>query len=63
MPHPFTASPFRAEDFHHTGVIVSDIDEAIAHLEALGIGPFGMGDGRKWVDIPFRGELHGRPAE
>lgn len=63
MPHPCTASPFRAEDFHHTGVIVRDIDAAIDHLEALGIGPFGMPGGQRWVDVAFRGELHGRPAQ
>lgn len=63
MQDPSTTSPFRAESFHHTGVIVRDIDATIAHLESLGIGPFEMRGGQKWIDIPFRGELHGRPAE
>jgi len=54
---------FKAQDFHHTGVIVRDIDEAIAHLESLGIGPFGMPGGQKWIDIPFDGELHGKKAK
>ena len=56
-------SPFKAERFHHTGVVVRDIDEAISYLESIGIGPFGMPDGQKWIDIPFKGELHGKPAE
>ena len=63
MLNPHSTSPFTAENFHHTGVIVRDIDAAIAHLESLGIGPFGMRDGAKWIDIPFKGELHGAPAE
>jgi methylmalonyl-CoA/ethylmalonyl-CoA epimerase len=63
MQDPFATSPFNASNLRHTGVIVSDIDKAIEHLESLGIGPFGMRDGKKWIDIPFKGELHGRPAE
>ena len=59
MPEPV----FKKEDFHHTGVIVRDMDKAIAHLESLGIGPFGMPGGRRWIDIPFKGELHGKAAE
>jgi methylmalonyl-CoA/ethylmalonyl-CoA epimerase len=55
-------SPFQPQDFHHTGVVVRDIDETIAHLESLGIGPFGMPGRQKWIDIPFKGELHGKPA-
>lgn len=58
-----TDMPFKAENFHHTGVVVRDIDKTIAYLESLGIGPFGMPGGQKWIDIPFKGELHGRPAE
>ena len=57
------SSPFKPEDFHHTGVIVRDIDESIEYLESIGIGPFEMRGGRKWIDIPFKGELHGQPAE
>ena len=63
MQDPFVASPFKAKDFHHTGVIVRDMDKTIAYLESLGIGPFGMPGGVKWVDISFKGELHGKPAE
>jgi methylmalonyl-CoA/ethylmalonyl-CoA epimerase len=62
MPAAASGSPFPAKDFHHTGVVVRDIDETIAYLESLGIGPFGMPDGRKWIDIPFKGELHGKQA-
>ena len=47
----------------HVGVVVKDIDKAIAFLEKLGIGPFDVGGGRKKFTIPFKGELHGRPAE
>ena len=56
-------SPFKPQDFHHTGVIVRDMDKAIEYLESTGIGPFGMMGGQKWIDIPFKGELHGKPAE
>jgi len=55
-------SPFLPQDFHHTGVVVRDIDETIACLESLGIGPFAMPGGKKWIDIPFKGDLHGKPA-
>jgi methylmalonyl-CoA/ethylmalonyl-CoA epimerase len=63
MHEPPAALPFQASDFHHTGIVASDIDGAIEHLESLGIGPFCMPGGKKWVDIPFKGELHGRPAQ
>lgn len=56
-------TPFKSENYHHTGIIVRDMDKTIEYLESIGIGPFGIGDGRKWVDIPFKGELHGKPAE
>jgi catechol 2,3-dioxygenase-like lactoylglutathione lyase family enzyme len=59
----FATSPFDSRNFHHTGIVVGDIDRAIEHLESLGIGPFVMRGGQKWIDIPFKGELHGRPAE
>lgn len=63
MPSDMPVSIFRSENFHHVGVIVKDIDKTIACLEAIGIGPFGLMGDRKWVDIPFKGELHGKPAE
>lgn len=54
---------FKSENFNHVGIIVRDMDKTIACLEAIGIGPFGLMGDRKWVDIPFKGELHGKPAE
>ena len=63
MSQSIPDSIFKGEDFHHVGIIVKDMDKTIACLEAIGIGPFGpMGD-KKWVDVPFKGELHGKPAE
>lgn len=63
MSQSIPDSIFKSEDFHHVGVIVKDMDKTIACLEAIGIGPFGLMDDKKWVDIPFKGELHGKPAE
>ncbi|OGO43742.1 MAG: hypothetical protein A2Z05_05740 [Chloroflexi bacterium RBG_16_60_22] len=54
---------FDKDKFHHVGVIVRDMDKAIAHLTALGIGPFRMPGGKPWIEIPFKGELRGRPVE
>ena len=48
---------------HHVGVVVRDINKAIAHLEALGFGPFKFDDTHKTFTIDFKGELHGKPAE
>jgi methylmalonyl-CoA/ethylmalonyl-CoA epimerase len=48
---------------HHVGVVVKDMDKAIAYLESMGIGPFSAGQNMKKVTIPFKGELHGKPAE
>jgi methylmalonyl-CoA/ethylmalonyl-CoA epimerase len=48
---------------HHVGVVVRDIDKAIAHLEALGFGPFKFDDDHQVFAINFKGELHGKPAE
>jgi methylmalonyl-CoA/ethylmalonyl-CoA epimerase len=47
---------------HHVGIVVKDIDKAMAYFESIGIGPFKVGDQRKFT-IPFKGELHGKPAE
>jgi methylmalonyl-CoA/ethylmalonyl-CoA epimerase len=47
---------------HHVGVVVRDINKAIAYFEALGIGPFTAGP-QKTFAVSFKGELHGRPAE
>jgi methylmalonyl-CoA/ethylmalonyl-CoA epimerase len=48
---------------HHVGIVVKDIEKAIAHLEALGFGPFKFDDEHRVFEIPFVGELHGKPAE
>jgi len=48
---------------HHVGVVVEDIEAAIAHFESLGFGPFGFNEGARVFRIEFSGELHGRPAE
>jgi methylmalonyl-CoA/ethylmalonyl-CoA epimerase len=55
-------SPYNTR-LHHVGVVVRDIDKAIAHLEALGFGPFKFDDEHRVFAIDFKGELHGRPAE
>ena len=51
----------------HVGVVVKDIKKAITYLESLGIGPFlapGVEPGKPPVfTVPFKGELHGKPAE
>src|SRR3989304_8996275 len=47
----------------HVGVVVKDINKAIAFLEKLGIGPFSAPGGKKTFSIPFKGELHGKPAK
>jgi methylmalonyl-CoA/ethylmalonyl-CoA epimerase len=47
---------------HHVGVVVKDINKAIAYLESMGFGPFSAGPNMKTVTIPFEGELHGQPA-
>lgn len=55
--------PFKKEDYHHTGIIVKDMDKTIDYLESIGIGPFRITEDKRWVDVPFKGELHGKPAE
>ena len=52
-----------SKPLHHVGVVVRDLDKAIAHLEALGFGPFKISDELKTVTVSFKGELHGKPAE
>lgn len=54
---------FHKRRLHHVGVVVKDIDKAIAHLEALGFGPFKFDDEHKVFAIEFEGELHGKPAK
>ncbi len=48
---------------HHVGVIVKDMDKAIAHLQSLGMGPFQGRGGAPWGLVTFKGELHGKPEE
>lgn len=48
---------------HHVGLVVRDIEKAIAHLEALGFGPFQFDEEHKVFALNFKGELHGQPAE
>jgi methylmalonyl-CoA/ethylmalonyl-CoA epimerase len=47
---------------HHVGVVVKDMDKAIAYLESMGFGPFEVEDGKRFT-INFKGELHGKPAQ
>lgn len=56
-------TPFEKENFHHVGVIVRDMEKTIEYLSSLGIGPFGMPDGPQVVEVLFKGELRGKPAE
>lgn len=53
---------YHGKRLHHVGVVVRDIEKAIAHLEALGFGPFKFDDDHKVFAIDFEGELHGKPA-
>lgn len=55
--------PVMSKPLHHVGVVVSDIEKAITHLEALGFGPFKFDDETKVLTVAFKGELHGQPAE
>ncbi len=57
MPKKATGK-FTYTKLHHVGLVVKDMDKAIAYLESIGIGPF-----EKKFTVPFKGELHGRPAE
>jgi len=47
---------------HHVGVVIKDIKKAIAYFESLGIGPFGEPGRPAVFTVPFKGELHGKPA-
>src|SRR4030066_2596308 len=53
-------------NLQHLGAEVKDIKNEFAYLEKLGIGPFtapGVKPGSPPVfTIPFKGELHGKPA-
>ncbi len=54
---------FPTRRLHHVGVVVKDLEKAIAQMEALGFGPFMFDDEHRTFTIGFKGELHGRPAE
>jgi methylmalonyl-CoA/ethylmalonyl-CoA epimerase len=56
------AGKYTHTKLHHVGLVVKDIDKAMTYFESIGIGPFKVGDQRK-ITIPFKGELHGKPAE
>ena len=49
--------------FHHVGAIVKDMDKTIAHLAAIGIKPSGMPNGQDVMELQFKGEFKGKPAE
>jgi methylmalonyl-CoA/ethylmalonyl-CoA epimerase len=57
-----TAKKNNFKKLHHVGVVVKNIDKAIAWFEKLGIGPFAGPDGKKTFAVSFKGELHGKPA-
>lgn len=59
---PAEEGSFQSKRPHHVGVVVRDIEAAIAHLEGLGFGPFKFDDDHKVFAIDFEGELHGKPA-
>jgi len=58
-----TAKKSSFAKLHHVGVVVKDIKKAIAYFESLGIGPFGEPGRPATMTLPFKGELHGKPAE
>jgi methylmalonyl-CoA/ethylmalonyl-CoA epimerase len=67
MKGEFMAKKQSFAKLQHVGVVVKDIKKAIAYFEALGIGPFtapGVKPGNPPIfSVPFKGELHGKPAE
>jgi methylmalonyl-CoA/ethylmalonyl-CoA epimerase len=58
-------SPFKAygSQPHHVGIVVRDIDAAIAQFEAIGFGPFTFSSDVRTFTIEFSGEYRGEPAE
>lgn len=48
---------------HHVGVVVHDVEAAIAHFESLGFGPFQFSEGLRTFTIDFTGDLRGEPSE
>jgi catechol 2,3-dioxygenase-like lactoylglutathione lyase family enzyme len=49
--------------FHHVGSIVRDMNKALAQLAAIGIKPTGMPNGQDIMELQFKGEFKGKPAE
>ncbi len=62
MTHGVDTSVYGVQP-HHVGLVVRDIEAAIAQFEALGFGPFKFSDDARAFTIDFSGELHGEPAE
>ncbi len=54
---------FPTRRLHHVGIVVKDLEKAIAQMEALGFGPFSFDGTQRTFTINFKGELHGQPAE
>ena len=49
--------------FHHVGAIVKDMNKTIAQLAIIGIKPTGMPNGQDTMELQFKGEFKGKPAE
>jgi methylmalonyl-CoA/ethylmalonyl-CoA epimerase len=47
----------------HVGVVVGDMEKAIARFSSLGFGPFAGPNGTRSTIISFHGELRGKPAD
>jgi methylmalonyl-CoA/ethylmalonyl-CoA epimerase len=45
----------------HVGVVVKDIDKTVKFLNSLGFGS--SGDSESMFEIPFKGEVRGKPME
>jgi methylmalonyl-CoA/ethylmalonyl-CoA epimerase len=54
---------FPRRQLHHVGIVVKDMEKAIAQMEAMGFGPFAFNEEHRTFAIDFKGELHGQPAE
>jgi methylmalonyl-CoA/ethylmalonyl-CoA epimerase len=57
-----TNAPGKYKKLHHVGLVVKDIEKAMAYFESIGIGPFEAGGKRK-IAVDFVGELNGKPAK
>jgi methylmalonyl-CoA/ethylmalonyl-CoA epimerase len=47
----------------HVGVVVKDVEKAVTYLSAMGFGPFTTPGRPNVINVGFKGELHGKPAE